>query len=208
MWKRFSIEHWRWAIALIKFEDHWSFQFFCLWIRLWSSRTSPKGDMLDKWGWEYDRDHSHLCLSWRDRRKYINMPWAWDHCQVEVMLRNGIFVPYDRFRTQREDPKIAEIPEPVNRYRETFSYHYILRSGVIQVRTATVTVERRTWKWRWFKWLPWPRMVRTSICVEFSDEVGEETGSWKGGCIGCGWDLKRGETPEQCLRRMEAERKF
>jgi len=44
--------------------------------------------------------------------------------------------------------------------------------------------------------------------VKFSDEVGERTGSWKGGVIGTGSEMRPGESPEQCLRRMERERKF
>jgi hypothetical protein len=44
--------------------------------------------------------------------------------------------------------------------------------------------------------------------VVFSAEVGERSGSWKGGCIGCGYDLLPDELPEECLRRMERDRKF
>ena len=49
---------------------------------------------------------------------------------------------------------------------------------------------------------------RRSIDIDFNDEVGEETGSWKGGCTGCGYTMLDGELPEQTLRRMEKERKF
>lgn len=71
-------------------------------------------------------------------------------------------------------------------------------------------VERRTWWWKWFRWfrLPFPWKTRQSIDVHFSDEVGDAAGSWKGGVIGTGWDMLPGETMEQTLRRMEAERRF
>jgi hypothetical protein len=87
---------------------------------------------------------------------------------------------------------------------ETHSYRYTLRSGEVQERTATVKSERRVWT-RW--WFPWKRDER-SIWVEFNDEVGERTGSWKGGVLGCGYDMKPGETPLATLRRMEQEREF
>lgn len=87
---------------------------------------------------------------------------------------------------------------------ETHPYAYTLRSGEVQHRTATIKVERRTWT-RW--WLPFRRISR-SIDVEFSGEVGERTGSWKGGCIGCSFPMLASETPVQALRRMEATRKF
>lgn len=87
---------------------------------------------------------------------------------------------------------------------EVHDYAYTLRNGEVQKRKATITSERRTWT-RF--WLPFKR-VNTSIEVTFSDEVGERSGSWKGGVIGCGYEMKRGETPLQTLRRMEVERRF
>lgn len=207
-WGRFTIGPWRWSFKLCKFEDHWSLHFFCLWIRLWATKNPPE-DMMESWGWSYYRDESALHLSWGSRYKILRMPWSYDHCRTEVMLNGGQFVPYDRFPARQGQP-FSEAPEPEGRYRETFAYHYTLRSGQVQERTATVTVERRSWCWkvRPFRWLRWPRMVRTSIDVQFSDEVGEETGSWKGGCVGTGHEMKPGERPVDTLRRMERERKF
>jgi hypothetical protein len=39
-------------------------------------------------------------------------------------------------------------------------------------------------------------------------EAGKRKGSWKGGTLGCGYELKKNETPLECLRRMESEREF
>ncbi len=93
-------------------------------------------------------------------------------------------------------------------WRETYPYAYTLRSGAVQNRLATIKVEEREWRWHWFKWLPLTKKQRRSIAIDFNDEVGEETGSWKGGCTGCGYELLKNETPLECLRRMEKERKF
>lgn len=87
---------------------------------------------------------------------------------------------------------------------EVHPYAYTLRSGEVQHRTATIKHERRLWT-RW--WLPF-RRVSNSIDVTFSDEVGERSGSWKGGCVGCSYTMNPGETPLQTLRRMEVERPF
>lgn len=87
---------------------------------------------------------------------------------------------------------------------EVHPYTYTLRSGEVQQRTATIKHDRRVWT-RW--WLPF-RRVSNAIEVTFSGEVGERSGSWKGGCIGCGYEMQPGETPLQTLRRMELERKF
>jgi hypothetical protein len=87
---------------------------------------------------------------------------------------------------------------------ETHLYTYVRKNGEIQNRTATIQVETRLWT-RY--WLPY-RVFKRSIDVWFNDEVGERSGSWKGGTIGCSYEMLEGETPLQTLRRMEKERKF
>lgn len=93
-------------------------------------------------------------------------------------------------------------------WSEKYPYTYTLKNGTVQNRIATVKVEEREWRWHWFKWSKLPRRISTTISVDFDDEVGESTGSWKGGTLGCGYELKRSESPLNCLRRMERERIF
>lgn len=83
-------------------------------------------------------------------------------------------------------------------------YRYLLNNGTAQERTASIQVEERLWT-RY--WIPWRKLSRY-IDVKFSDEVGERTGSWKGGTLGCWYELNPAETPLECLRRMERERSF
>ena len=113
----------------------------------------------------------------RDPRRYLalSMPWEWRHRKHEVLS------------------------EP-----EQHPYRYVLRSGEVQERIATIKAESRLWT---RPWLP-NRMERRSIDIDFNDEVGERTGSWKGGVLGCGYDMQPGETPLETLRRMERDRKF
>jgi len=113
----------------------------------------------------------------RDPKKYASfyMPWSWRH----------------RWNRQLSGPLGAP-------------YTYVLRSGEVQHRRATLTSEERCWT---RPWIPFRRVER-SIWVDFDGEVGERTGSWKGGVTGCGWDMLAGETPLQALRRMERERRF
>lgn len=131
------------------------------------------------WRW------GHLYKRWD--LPFINYVFEF-HCIKTV---DGNFEPYkfDSHTTKKED----------------FDYSYTLRSGDKQHVKATCTEE--VWQWH-RKWFPLLKKRRRSIDVEFSDEVGEESGSWKGGCIGCGYDMLPNETVEQCLRRMEKERKF
>lgn len=90
-------------------------------------------------------------------------------------------------------------------YKETHPYTYVLSSGEVQQREATCYVEERQWH---RKWLPFVKMNSRQIYVSFNKEVGEGSGSWKGGVVGCGYDLKKGETIKDCLSRMQSERKF
>jgi hypothetical protein len=151
----------------------------------------------------------------------VAFPWKWtvpDEGQCSgprygfCFYEDLLWIYYGKDKGKRDDPRITVrmpwgwrhklhemLSEP-----ETHSYRYTLRSGEVQERTATITVERRVWVRPWF---PWRRESR-SIGIDFNAEVGERTGSWKGGVLGCGWDMLPGETPLDTLRRMERERRF
>jgi len=231
---RFAFSRLRLALGVHKFEGHWSLQVAGLWVELGPARTPPR-DMLDSWGFSYTPDGPCLHLNWGHRCKIVHMPWAWEWVRTEHGMPDGSFVtaeqvsrrprwlggkrlaigPQGRLVRPPADPMSRAyiewaLPDVPARYREAFPFRYTLKSGEVQERTAEVTVERMTWARRlpWRFGVFWPKRVRTSIDVKFSDEVGERTGSWKGGVIGTGSEMRPGESPEQCLRRMERERKF
>ena len=93
-------------------------------------------------------------------------------------------------------------------WKEEHDYTYVLKSGEMQNRTATIKVREMEWRRKWLMWTPLFSFTRKSIDVAFSDEVGERSGSWKGGTLGCGYDIISGEKPVDTLRRMETERTF
>lgn len=74
-----------------------------------------------------------------------------------------------------------------------------------QELTATTKIEEREWHFGegWFKWLSWFRkpMIRRSLDIDFSGETGPEKGSWKGGTVGTGIDMRPGELHEAAFRR-------
>jgi hypothetical protein len=128
------------------------------------------------------------------RRKSFDLPWFPVTLRYEKMLPNGAWGDvFDR------DAKP---------YQEQHPYTYTLRSGEVQECIATISKRRHVLTYAAFKRLGWPRWIKESIDVEFSDEVGERSGSWKGGTIGCGYDLRPDETMGAALRRMERERRF
>lgn len=115
----------------------------------------------------------------------------------EVQRKDGSWVPYVGSWERGK--------EPDQRYTETHSFTYTLRSGEVQRRKATIYKDRRRYH---RKWLPFLKKTFTCIDVAFNDEVGERSGSWKGGTVGCSYDLLPGESMLDCLRRMEREREF
>lgn len=70
---------------------------------------------------------------------------------------------------------------------------------------ATTHIEEREWLFGegWFKWLSLFRapMIRRSLDIRFSKEVGPEKGSWKGGTLGHGIDMLPGELHEAAFIR-------
>jgi hypothetical protein len=138
-------------------------------------------------------------FNWRSKCKIFNLPWDWTHVRHQVWNGKELVAPAkDEYHPPYSDGRIVEV----------HPYRYVLKNGTVQDRTATIYGDEREWRWRWFTWLPWPNKISRCIDVAFSDEVGERTGSWKGGTIGCGYEWRNGESMLESLRRMEAERKF
>ena len=131
-------------------------------------------------------------------------PWSWDHYKHWEVVAGGSYASGELF--------FIELPRRMNHgelaTKNSVPYTYARKNGDIQKVTATYYVSRQEWRWYWFGWLSWPRKVSTSIVVEFSAEIGEGIDTWKGGTLGCGYELLPDETPLECLRRMERERKF
>ncbi len=148
-------------------------------------------------------ENGELYLAYRNYYKIIYLPWMWDHYRSSFLNHDGTLYKHKSKRG------FEETPESIKSW---FAYKYILNEGLQtqseQKRFVTMHGSMMEHRWRWFKWLPWPRKIRRYIDVEFNQEVGSQAGSWKGGCVGCSYDWKEGETQLECLRRMEAERRF
>ena len=173
-------------------------------------------------GFNYDfgSDSLRLCLlnpindNWNSKDKWwwhpvsIDMPWALkyekteflSHDLSEVILTDPPTPPLGKKRNHDWDARENIVP----RISRLYKYKYVLKNGTIQNRIATVYASRWTWKAKWFPFIP-RKHVRTSIDVTFDSEVGERSGSWKGGVISTGYTLLPNETIEQCVRRMERE---
>lgn len=184
---RYSLHlHLFWISAYInlRFLDRWAYE---------------PDEMMEAWGFSLHPGDMGLHLHWGAHTKIITMPWRdWEQVSHDVRRSDGSWAPY--VGSWRDE-------EPDGREILTYPYRYVLRSAEVQNRTATIYVERRIRKLKWLRALPFGR-TSYAISVDFDGEVGERSGSWKGGCTGCGYELRENETPLECLRRMERERKF
>ncbi len=138
------------------------------------------------------------------KSKTFYFPWAFDWFRTSLLLKDGT---WEHEKKGKREEFWNEKWDNI-KFKEVHPYTYILKSGEKQERTATITVEEREWRRYYTPFTKLFNMVNKKIAVDFSDEVGERSGSWKGGTISCSFTMKKNETPLQCLRRMEAERTF
>lgn len=132
------------------------------------------------------------------------LPWTqWRHVRRSFYGLQG-----EHFWTQ---PKGAACPRDeawreMDRQREacpTATFTITDYDGA--VIKATTRIEEMEWHFGegWFKWLSLFRrpMVRRSLDIHFSAEVGTQKGSWKGGLIGTSIEMLPGELHEAAFRR-------
>lgn len=202
------------ALALMNFgsDGHgWNLHLHLIWPNVYirlpflKPREVNREDMLDSWGFSILDRTMHF--RWGGRGKCVDLPWSWTHHKTRVFNNFGQWVPRVDAWMLRER-QIVEADESDNRLIGEMPYRYVLRSGEVQNVTAKIYVEKSEWRLRWLKWCPLFARVKRYINVNFDKEVGERSGSWKGGCLGCGYEMRIDETPRETLRRMQEERKF
>ncbi|MES2667441.1 MAG: hypothetical protein V4712_15185 [Pseudomonadota bacterium] len=149
-----------------------------------------------QWGFDLSREFG-IVLNWGRHRKHWEWPFHSFTFRYEQEDEDGVWRSILGRGEAGHGPK-----------EETHPYTYVLKSGEVQHRSATIHRTRHVLARHILHRFGWPRRTLNSIDVRFSDEVGERSGSWKGGCIGCSFAMKPGEVPIDTLRRMERERTF
>jgi len=140
--------------------------------------------------------------------KTFTMPWDATWVRTSTLMKDG----YDWFhevsgnRVKWDGDDIGSYNWlRDNKWKETHPYVDPYDNTTVN---ATISVEEREWRPFWFQWTTLFAGKRRTIDISFDKEVGREKGSWKGGTIGCSYTLLPNESPIECLRRMEVERKF
>lgn len=164
----------------------------------------PNRDYDIEMGYGFSFTDIGLHLHWGKRTKVLWYPWSWEFYKRWELVSGGSYAAGREFW--------IEVPRRMNHgelaTKHQYVYTYNRKNGDVQKVVATYYVGSMEHRWRWLQWLPFPRRVSKFISVDFSNEVGEGTGSYKGGVLGCGYDMLPGESALECLQRMERERKF
>jgi hypothetical protein len=141
--------------------------------------------------------------------KTIHMPWELEWVRTSTLLADEKTWFHERKGSTCHQKKDGEYG----------SYEWLKQNSWVgeypftdpydgAVLTARIKLKEMEHRYKGLKWIPIFRKIRKYIDIDFSQEVGTEKGSWKGGTIGIGETLLPGETPLECLRRVEKTRKF
>lgn len=133
------------------------------------------------------------------------LPWTqWRHVRRSLFDEKG-----DHFSTEWDRPRGFK-------YRDVWGARTAVEEACPSVAfefddydgkriKAETRIEERQYKFGqgWFRWLCLFRRDRLhrSLKLEFSEEVGPEKGSWKGGTVGHGIEMLPGELHEEAFRR-------
>ena len=142
----------------------------------------------------------------RKRGIYIKAPWyvtrdktRWEAADGRFLMERKVNPKNDRgFRLLT----IREWPE-ARKYVRRFTY--TTRYGDMQTATLTAYRERVREVFHWLRWLPFAGLDGDGLIIEFTEEMGSERDSWKGGVIGTSQTMLPGETVAQSIDRFLAE---
>jgi hypothetical protein len=158
-----------------------------------------------RWGQDWQGD---IHWQWGKRSGIRSMPWGWnkqkgdyrsEYLAIDGQWYSRDVFPHEWVPDEDRGPAPAKVSEP---------YPYLTNRGKFQGDiTATAHMERTHMIYRVFG-IAAKRVTKHSISVSFDKEVGSERGSWKGGAVGCSYDMKPGETISETIHRMRRERSF
>jgi hypothetical protein len=156
----------------------------------------------------YINDTSRVptAIVWCWNMKYIFWWFPWDWTWVRRTVWDVDDNPINEYNGSPKYFFLDKWNEIIQKYQ--YTYTYVRNNKKVQTAVATYYVEEMEWRWRWFTWLRFPRLIRKSINFSFDKEIGEQSGSWKGGVMGSGYTMRPGESPVECIQRMERERRF
>jgi len=169
----------------------------------WTDECDPP-----KWGLSIHNNTFWIYKGGKGNGKGGNKWWTWDIPFITTnWIRTSILLKNDTWEHETRGNYKEFYNQEWKDKQKVFHYDFTDKYDG-EIIPTTFYVEQREWRRKWLEWTSLFSIVRTSIDVHFSKEVGSRKGSWKGGTIGCGYEILKNETPMDCIKRMEKERKF
>lgn len=137
-----------------------------------------------------------------------NKWWTWDiPFFTKTWIRTSILLKDNTWEHETKDNRKDFYEDGWKEKQASWQYDYLDKYDNTIIPT-TIYVEEREWRPKWLTWTKLFSLVRRTIDIDFSKEVGSRKGTWKGGTTGCSYELLKNETPLDCIKRMEKERTF
>lgn len=174
--------------------------YFNTWDRRFGIHLSDMGNGYDFLQVRYGRQTND---SLTDKSWCKHLPWKqWRH------VRHSVYAPDDtHFYTEpkRQRGKMRDWEKDFEMRDKCPTVCFGFEDYDGEMIVAKCRIEEMEWQKGegWFKWLRhfYKPMIRRTLDLRFSAEVGPEKGSWKGGTIGTGCEMLAGDTPESAFRR-------
>lgn len=137
-----------------------------------------------------------------------NKWWTWEIPFITyVWIRSSILLDNGSWEHESKGNHKSFYEDSWKKQQKSWDYDYT-DSYDGEVIPTTIYVEEREWRPKWLTWTKLFNSVTRTIDIHFSKECGKGKGSWKGGTVGCSYQLLPNEDPLDCLKRMEKERKL
>lgn len=139
-----------------------------------------------------------LVYYWKDYKGFF-MPWEYELVKHDILYPGGeVYMSSDCTKNSKRT-SWYEL-EHKDHLVKTINLEHKLKDGTLQNVKVKLRGEEMFFKMRMLKWLPFHRSSRY-VDFEFSEEVGEGTGSYKGGLLQTSAELKLGESLEKAFYR-------
>lgn len=169
----------------------------------WTDECDPP-----KWGLAIHNNTVWIYRGGKGNMKGGGKWWTWNIPFITMdWVRTSILLKDDTWEHETKGNHKSFYKDEWKEKQKSWTYDYTDKYDG-EVIPTTIYVDEREWRPKWLKWTKLFAKTRRGIDVHFSKECGERKGSWKGGTLGCGYELLSNETPLDCLKRMEKERNF
>ncbi len=141
----------------------------------------------------YQPTHS---LMFNFGRKYfmVDMPWNWTWIKTEYRQKDGSWIVSNKQKNRVFSD--FELTNPLTA-GECADFLYKTKYNETYEVKAYFQERKSEWRWKWFQWFKFISLKKHSIDVHYVDNKNRIS------MLGTSYDIKKGETPIETLRKIE-----